>query len=98
MIATPAKLGLHFFSLRQQMAGGFQVLPFTVIAGFFFFFGKYSMTRCEVYWGLHRISHLLLITKEIISDGEHGNWPAAYRLAGHALIYPVGELHRAMTL
>lgn len=97
MIATPPQLGLDFFSIHQQMAGGFHVFPFIVIAGFVFF-GTYSMTRCAVYWGLHSISHLLLITKEIIRNGDHGNWPAAYGLAGNALIYSVSKPQRAMTL
>lgn len=98
VIATPPQLGLDFFSIHQQMAGGFHVFPFIVIAGFFSFCGTCSTTRCAVCWGLHSISHLLLITKEIIRNGDHGNWPAAYRLAGNALIYSVSKPQRATTL
>lgn len=94
--ATPAWPGLLFYSSTD----GWWIsrLPLYSDCRLLFFFGTYSMTRCAVYWGRHSISHLLLITKEIIRNGDHGNWPAAYRLAGNALIYSVSKPQRAMTL
>lgn len=99
MIATPPELGLHLF---YSSTDGLWVSHLPLYSDCrLIFFGKYNMTLCAVHWGeggLRSLSHLLLLTKEIICDGDHGNWPAAYRRDGDALVDSVSELHRALAL
>lgn len=59
VIATPPDLGLHLFSIHQQMAGGSHVFPFIVIAGFFFWQIQHDTVRSSL-GGQRSLSHLLL--------------------------------------
>lgn len=59
VIATPPELGLHLFSIHQQMAGGSHVFPFIVIAGFFFWQIQHDTVRSPL-GGQRSLSHLLL--------------------------------------